>query len=75
MRTVATGIVTYLFNSIVRTALYGEGQGGYLRRGQRRWLLYRTGYEPRASLTLGDSAEQSFRERARVVLQQEQHKL
>ena len=75
MRTVATGMVTYFCSSIIRTALYGEGLGGDLGRGQRGWLLHRPGHEPRASLTLRGSAEQSVRERHGFVFQQEPQKL
>lgn len=55
MRTVDAGIVT----SIIRKALYDEGLGGDLGRGQRGWLVHRPGHEPGASLTLLNSLSES----------------
>ena len=70
MPTVATEIC-----SIVRTALYDEGLGGDIGCGQRGWLLHRPGHEPRASLILRESTEESVRVRRGFVLQQETQRI
>jgi hypothetical protein len=68
MRTVTSEIATCIFISVILTALYDEGIGDDLGRGQRGWLLHRLGHEPRASQALHESAEQSVIERRGFVL-------